>query len=127
MTQGTTVTWDDRRALRPSTYVWKGRLLTCGRWVLRSADHALACEIERNAKGSTVDFYRRGSDDGHGTVLTFSTLGSYDLCYRRIYVGPMDACADDVLAWVNDRRAPCSGVDGGILLSLDEWGNEVAV
>ena len=120
------VSWNERRRLAPSTYTWKGRLLTCDRWVLVGVDRQRVCQIEANGKGYTVDFYRF-DPDGAGTILSFSSVGSYDLLYRRIYAGMDLACQHDVLAWVNAWKAPVAGVDGGILLSLDAWGNEVAV
>ncbi|MBO7675193.1 MAG: hypothetical protein J6S63_09310 [Atopobiaceae bacterium] len=122
----TPVSWSERKRLTPSTYVWKGRLLTCVRWMLASRDQRLACEIEYNGRGCTVDFYHR-NPDGHGTILAFSSVGNYDLRCRRIYADSADDCQADVLAWVNDWRPPVGGVDGGILLCMDEWGNEVAV
>ena len=118
--------WEDRTQLRPSTYVWKGRLLSCERWVIASADRCRACELERNKKGWTVDFFLYDRD-GCGTILSFSSLGAYELRYRRIYASSAESCKRDVLGWVNEWLAPQDGVDGGILLSLDEWGNEVAV
>ena len=118
--------WEDKTRLRPSTYVWKGRLLTCERWVITSADRRRACELERNNKGWTVDYFLFDYD-ACGSILSFSSLGSYDLRYRRIYASSADVCKEDVLGWVNEWRAPAHGIDGGILLCLDEWGNDVAV
>lgn len=120
------VSWSERKGLRPSTYAWKGTLLSCERWVIESSNRERACEIEYNGKGCTVDFYKY-DPYGCGTILTFSSLGSYELRFRRIYAGEVECCEGDVLAWVNEWRAPVGGVDGGVILSLDEWGNEVAV
>jgi hypothetical protein len=120
------VTWSERKRLRPSTYTWKGRLLTCTRWVIASRDQKRACEIEYNGKGCTVDYYRR-NPDGCGTILAFTSMSDYDLNCRRIYADSVEDCQTDVLSWINEWRYPLGGVDGGILLSLDEWGNEVAV
>lgn len=120
------VTWDELRSLKPSTYVWKGKLLTCDRKVLFSADRRRACELEYNARGCTVDYYLF-DEAGHGTILTFSSVGNYDLLFRRIYADDEVALEHDALAWVNDWHAPIAGIDGGVLLSLDMWGNEVAV
>ncbi|MDO4537826.1 MAG: hypothetical protein Q4B54_06650 [Coriobacteriales bacterium] len=120
------VSWSDRKQLRPSTYAWKGRLLSCGRWVLTSVDGRRACEMEYNGRGCTVDYYRY-DEYGCGAILTYSSLTNYDLLYRRIYAGEDDDCRRDVLLWVNDWQAPQGGVDGGVVYALNEWGNEVAV
>ena len=118
--------WEDRKRLRPNTYVWKGRLLTCDRWVITSADRRRACELEHNSKGWTVDFFLYDCD-GYGSILSFSSLSGYELRYRRIYTSSAEPFKQDVLGWVNEWQEPEWGIDGGILLSLDEWGNEVAV
>jgi hypothetical protein len=82
--------------------------------------------MECNGRGYTVD-YLRFNADGMGSIRSFSALPAFDLSCRRIYT---DACGEvirDVLGWVNEWRQPTCGVDGGYVLSLDAWGNEVAV
>jgi hypothetical protein len=120
------VTWEDKTPLRPAHYAWKGELLSCERWALASADGSRVCEMECNGRGYTVD-YLRFNADGTGSIRSFSALPAFDLSCRRIYT---DACGEvirDVLGWVNEWRQPTCGVDGGYVLSLDAWGNEVAV
>ena len=123
---GRRVTWQDRVELRPATYVWKGQLLSCERWAIGSADGRRVCEMECNGRGYTVDYLRYDSD-GFGTIRSFSALPGLDLSYRRIYTRAGADVVRDVLGWVNDWQAPTHGVDGGYVLSLDAWGNEVAV
>lgn len=123
---GSKVTWQDRVRLRPATYTWKGELLSCERWVIGSVDGRLVCEMECNGRGYTVDFLRYDCD-GHGSIRSFSSLPCHDLNCRRIYTRVDSDVVVDVLGWVNDWQVPTHGVDGGYVLSLDAWGNEVAV
>jgi len=120
------VSWDDRVRLCPATYTWKGRLLTCERWALSSTDGRRVCEMECNGRGYTVDFLHEAAG-GYGTILAFSSQPFYDLRYRRIYPTMGPEVERDVLGWVNDWEVPVWGLDGGIVYSLDAWGNEVAV
>ena len=72
--------WEDRKRLRPNTYVWKGRLLTCDRWVITSADRRRACELEHNSKGWTVDFFLYDCDGVPDGQNHFSGRIRFPIC-----------------------------------------------
>ena len=120
------VSWSDRKALRPAEYVWKGELVSCERWALESADGRRVCEMEVNGRGYTVD-YLIYDENGYGTILSFTSAVPFDLCFRRIYQKADNEVIQDILRWVNDWKSPQAGIDGGFVLALDAWGNEIAV